>query len=562
MGEVKKKKASVDAVPVKSLVIGLFDPGMTPLFRAGLGGLAASLRARMLEIDPTARWPRGEDESVEIPVADGTAVVQSQRICIHFGPRGPEAFLQDLFEHAFRLRPPHQVIDLPGTYTSNQPVRLGIQVASQDAVTRTFLQHGSTRKPSGSKKPVSTDIDDKIEQVIVQPLKSYVHQKHETWRELADAIKGGQSVQLSGWAYPGAILRHDKFKQTGIYYSGPEALCGCFALVGCVSLQGSRNSGILVIPEPNDLLRFAETRPQLSPQKVSDAFVTGVSDAVLLVELVLRMLSRQDAFQRHGVRNVRGVLLRSTPWASQQKLRVRIIDPSQLLSHLDDEVLDLYECAVRELPTTLHIRAAAEEDQASFFPIYSELRAFITDNLAAGRRWFQDFGTAKTDDPKHPQFLHRYWSKKDNLGALRPEERKGLIKMSTYLSETEKLLVRSVHVALRQRYGAIAAECEHNDVLRKNRFDKETERWRLNFAGAKTHAQVRASLTDLWSRAGRNSELQAHWPALLPLLHPDEWQLVRDLVLLALASYAGSGAKENTSTASSGAQEQNESSPY
>jgi len=39
----KTVKGSKDAAP--PLVIGLGDPGMTPLLRAGLGGLAASLRA-------------------------------------------------------------------------------------------------------------------------------------------------------------------------------------------------------------------------------------------------------------------------------------------------------------------------------------------------------------------------------------------------------------------------------------------------------------------------------------------------------------------------------------
>ncbi len=58
------------------LVIGLSDPGMTPLLRAGLGGLAASLRAILLEEEPRTRWPS------PVSLAKATATVEPQRIRI------------------------------------------------------------------------------------------------------------------------------------------------------------------------------------------------------------------------------------------------------------------------------------------------------------------------------------------------------------------------------------------------------------------------------------------------------------------------------------------------
>lgn len=538
MGKVVTKSVSNNQGVVKSLVVRLCEPGMTPIFRAGLGGLAASLRARLLETDSAAVWPTSDNVKVEIPFCDGQAVVEATQITLHFGSSGAEPFLKELFVHAFRLRPPHQVIDLPGTYAPNHPIGLALLVAGQDALTRTFLQHGKTRKAAGGPKPIVTELDDRIERVLVQPFTWYVHQR--TWADLLSALDG-QPVPLSGWAHPGAILRHDKFKQTGFLFTAAQVLCGCFALVGCVSFQGTRNSGILVIPEPDQLLHFAVTRQLLSPRKVADAFVTGVSDAVLLVEATLRMQAQELLSQQLGVRRVSGVLLRATPWAPQQKLRVRTIEPTSI----DDEVLDQYSSIARELPSTLRIRKDTKEGEASFFPSLSELRAFVTDNMASGRRWFQGFSTAKTDDPKHPRFIHRFRNTNDDLGALWPDERKGLIQMSTYLSGTEQSLVRSIHIALRLRYGAIASECADNDRLRENRFSKEYDRLRISFAGAKTDAQVRAALTDLWSRAGRNIELQAHWHEILPLLRTEHWQLVRDLALLALASYSSQSAKEN-----------------
>jgi CRISPR-associated protein Cas8a1/Csx13 len=113
-----------------------------------------------------------------------------------------------------------------------------------------------------------------------------------------------------------------------------------------------------------------------------------------------------------------------------------------------------------------------------------------------------------------------------------------LIDMIGKLEQAEEVLVRSIHTAIRQRFGRIAEESP-NPAARQNRWDGERERWRLAFWGAKTPDQIRAALADLWSRAGTNPELQERWREILPLLRPDKWQMARDLALVALASYAG-----------------------
>ena len=71
--------------------------------------------------------------------------------------------------------------------------------------------------------------------------------------------------------------------------------------------------------------------------------------------------------------------------------------------------------------------------------------------------------------------------------------------------------------------------------------NREYERQRLAFAGAKTADALRHALADLWSRAGSNRELQKAWPHVLPLLSNEKWRLAQDLALLALASYQGQG---------------------
>ena len=113
-----------------------------------------------------------------------------------------------------------------------------------------------------------------------------------------------------------------------------------------------------------------------------------------------------------------------------------------------------------------------------------------------------------------------------------------MIEQSIWKDRGESTVVRAVHEALRKRYGKIADENNGNPGAMKKRWEREYDRWRLAFAGAKTPDQFRKSLCDLLSRTGANPVLQAEWERLLPMLDASRWQQTRDLALLALASYS------------------------
>lgn len=109
----------------------------------------------------------------------------------------------------------------------------------------------------------------------------------------------------------------------------------------------------------------------------------------------------------------------------------------------------------------------------------------------------------------------------------------------------ERQTVEAIHEAMRNRYGQIADENQNNQIAMKNRMKRFRERLRLALAGAKREADVRFALTDLFCRGGNNAVLREHWTTVLPILRGN-WQLARDLGLLALASYAGRDDTELT----------------
>jgi CRISPR-associated protein Cas8a1/Csx13 len=520
-----------------SLVIELDAPGMTPLLRAGLGGLAAALRFLLLENDERADWP------APIDIAGARATVEPRRVTLEWNGAKPDVVLRKLFEKSFRLSKAG-VITLAGTFEPSAPPSRPLAILLQEGLKRTFLQHGKTTTKSGAIRTATEEVDDQRFSFQWQPYADYAHQREDAWGQIAKALVTGRSIELAGWSYPGASQKHVKFAETRCEYMPAHALCALFAQIGCLSLDvRPGRMGALIIAEPSDLVSFAFLRPRLTPSRPADAFVASLGDAVLATQTLVRMDEIRGGHP--AIAATHGVLLRSLPWAPQQKNRCRTLD----VDSVPGAVLDLFFDVAQALPTRLlATRTDDDEDgDGGYFVATSALRAFVADNLAVGQKWYAGFASATTGGKK-PRFLHCLRDRdRNNLGALYPEERRGLIIMNDHLDDAEKALVASVHTAMRQRFGRIADETENlPEATRRNRFAAERERWRLAFAGSKTHEQVRAALANLWSLAGPNEELRRSWERILPLLGPRNWHAARDLALVALASYQSASPLEDS----------------
>lgn len=519
-------KRAAKSAPAGSLRIGLSDPGMTPLFRAGLGGLAASLFAIA---EAERGWP------ANIPLAGGMACVEAQAVTISWKEGRRSALLADLCQRSFRLEDDR--VDLPGA-RGKRPNEAVLAALLQQGLQRTILQFHSHVKPADKDAVASSVIDDNRLQVACPTLKSYLH-KEQGATLLEKALARG-SVELAGWAHPGAAQRHVRVKATACAYSPGLAISALFAVVGCVAyLAPNQHGGVLLVPEPRDLQVFGEMRRSLTPKDARDVFVASGADAVLNAELALRAGSGKA---RRAASNFGAVVMRSLPWAKQQKTRSAVLEPTAI----PEPRLQAYADAMAELRPRIIVRkdrdADDDDDAGEAFVRPSLLRGFVADNIAAGREWYAGFASARTDGKK-PRYLHRPYVNGGN-GALYREDVEALQKMTDHLQDEEKDFVRSIHCALAQRFGAIHDEVGDNKVVLQKRFEKESDHWRYAFSGAKTQSRLRAAVCDLWSRAGSNRVLQESWNDVLPLLSPRRWEAARDLALLALASYKGKGRQD------------------
>jgi CRISPR-associated protein Cas8a1/Csx13 len=539
-----KKSAAPDHLTMK-----LSAPGMTVLHRAGLGGLACTLKyieraqKRGLLLDkelPGGLWREGAPWQID-----------ARSVTLFFGkPTQAKDYLKKLFRIAFQIK--DGLIYLPGQYEMEPG--LAARADLQAGLTLTFLQHGKVRKLL--KEPTTVTYDPEgagVPGVVVEFRKCQAFKHQKGWQQLLDN-KGYLTTKpgrVDGPLSPGAVVRHVAFTGDTTVEDRADCLLPLyFAMVGCLALPVNRGVAALLIPDVEDLHTFASLRPLMTPTTAKDCQVPSAADAVLQAQVRLRSKQQVDAY---GLPGCQAMTFMPTPWAKQQKSRVATV----AVPPGEDGRLDRFEMALAELPRKIILKTVKEKkgrgrekvttERTDAFRVDSTVRPLVAENLALDRPWYTGFVRLMLGSSKD----------KGSACSKTAYERKGLNAMTNatifWDHDGEAAVVRAVQEALRSRYGRIADENKSNPVGMKNRFAGEYDRWRLAFAGAKTPDQFRGALCDLFSRAGNNSVLRQSWVQVLPFLDARRWQLTRDLALLGLASYAGKGDTQTTGAPDSAA---------
>ncbi|MFC1759849.1 type I-MYXAN CRISPR-associated Cas8a1/Cmx1, partial [Planctomycetota bacterium] len=453
----KNAAAKKKTPPPDHLTMRLFAPGMTEMHRAGLGGLAATLKLierRVVDDEiEDDELPGGPWDDEETPPWD----VTPDSITLRFGkPENAAEFLECLFAFAFALD--GDLVCLPAQYDGEgQSI---VRAMIQQGITLTFLQHGLTRKLAKKTTELTYNPEGKPGKEIVFEYKACSSYKHQSgWQELIDKKKGTLSskpIEISGPMSPGAVVRHNAFSgQTKIEETAELILPLYFSLIGGLTLSINRGSGVLIVPEVNDLLHFASKRSRMTPRNPRECQITGGSDAVL--QAMVRLRSDKDA-SKHRLPGCHAITFQPTPWASQQKSRVH----SAYVPAGSSVSLDQFETALACLPPKVVSRVVKETkgrgkskqvtEREDHFWVDSVVRALVADNLAQGQPWYLGFVDLMTKiDPVSKQPIR-------NKVLF---ERKGLNEMINKIQwqdRGESTVVRAVHEAMRRRYGKIASE--------------------------------------------------------------------------------------------------------
>ena len=533
------------------LTMNLFAPGMTALHRAGLGGLACTLKA--IERHHKAGLLRDDKVPGEMTGGEYPWAVDEQSVTLRFGkPENAGAYLKALFAFAFQIR--DGVIFLPGQYP-DPPPSLAVRAEMQAGLTLTFIQHGQTRE-LGPTTPYYVDPDGSGSGTIAIDFRHCTWFKHQDgWCDLRDAktqTLGAGRVEVSGPLNPGAVVRHVAFGLASRIDERPSGVLPLyFGMVGCLALTVTRGTGILLVPEVNDLESFQVDRPQITPRTVAECRVAGVGDAVLQALVRLRARSVNDEASLPGCLAAR---FAATAWASKQKSRVNAVthdaagahkvEPSQRTA--EDTALTRFEVAMAELPPRVRHKVVAETigtgkskqrvDRDDYFWAESAIRPHIAANLATGRPWYDEFVALFRDEEARKRVSYE-------TGGLR-----AMAKNRTLTDDDEARYIAAVHRAIyrgrgriyRDTMGVAAAEARMpaSDATFK-RWEKFMQNLRLRLVGAKTATQVQDVISELLARYGTLTELRDRAAAVLvrEFAYGDDWQRARNLALFALASY-------------------------
>ena len=509
-----------------SLRIGLFQPGMSHQHRLGLAGLYMTLK-------------HFTDQGIAYPKAEWE--LSKDAVTINWDGSAGD-FFKWLIENSFGF-------DRDGLvdFAAHRAHPMGDvnKIHLSQSLLGSYLQH-----PRHNKIPKKTHncvkaIEFGIESAVItyRPfVKPYAHST--AYAQLSDVkgkLKG--KLEVKGWLFPGAAERHSGLSGITTIHEPPEKfLCLLYSPVASLFFRLSHRSpdgkyderrGVaIVIPHVDDLSQYSHNfnRYLLSP--VEHLSADSVGDAGLL-SLVL--LKAEQKLKDLGISGCSVITLGTVGWAKQQKTRTQLLT----LDDINIIVLDQFDLALHCLPNRILFTSTKTNDdspdiQKRLFVSTSYVRGFIAGNIAEGIEWFRGFSGLMASK-KQAQMV---FFEKGGLQTMVEEIR--------WDNEADKTFIDAVHAAIRNRYGALAAQASKRGE--KIPFDREFTRMRTGLMRAKNAQTLRAELADLFARGGVNKVLQEKWQDILPIFSSHDWQRSRDLALLALASYAGKGAEHIEAT--------------
>jgi CRISPR-associated protein Cas8a1/Csx13 len=422
--ERKRPAKAAKAQPRDCLTMRLFAPGMTILHRAGLGGLACTLkyieRAYAANALTDSDVPGGPWLQPNQPPWSTT----DDSITLQFGePEGARDFMQRLFAIAFQIK--DGLIDLPGQYPGLPPA-FAVRAELQNGVTLSFLQHGKTRDLAKTPSTVQVDpTGDGLSLVTVEYKRCGGYKHQSAWEDLVDS-KGRlveKEVPIEGPLNPGAVVRHNAFSADTKASDPPERILPLyFALVGCLAMPVNRGVGVLIIPDVENLKDFPTDRAAMTPTSARECRVAGGSDAVLQAMVRLRARGLAESTRMLSCLAVR---FAPTTWSTQQKSRVNAFtaDFRDAIRFAPEEpsdadlALERFEIALALLPPRVpepkppgspskvspskraRRSTKPKTDNRQSFWAESVVRPLVADNLAHGQRWYDDFARLASSRP-------------------------------------------------------------------------------------------------------------------------------------------------------------------
>jgi CRISPR-associated protein Cas8a1/Csx13 len=490
------------------------------------------------------------------------------------GPARP-AF-EKLIEWAWQVTKKDGVLYLPGVHDTHERDNFYLRVPTHTGIMRTFLQHTNVQ-PKGEPVQKIVQLEDNREisvsyqPPIIRPPKvkegaapTPVAEPKKLLKPAKDVgelfdRKGAfrtEVVELSNWVYPGIAGRYGG---EGAWKGMPErAVLLMLAPTVCLfqRLQGEGGNWVFVVPDVRDLEDFAPTRRRMA---LNADFVDVASMGDAGLQFFAEYSSKKP---RRSLAGCRVVAMGKVGYYASQSIRKAVLDVTA-----DQHQVDRYRLLHQQFPNVYvpprteetntesdvkrkkpakAKKPADEPPQAAGFIKLPAARGRIADNLVNRRPWYEslhvpqswDLAEMERQRKKSPgKSIERLWF--EALCYQRSKLMKLIREEAMWDTEAEKVFVEAFWEVMDSLYAQEAAATERGGSRTiMDRFEDLNDDIRRKLTQAKTRTLLRAALSDLFAKAGRQKTIRTHPAAIWRLIdHPDHWRKGRDLALLALSSH-------------------------
>lgn len=554
----------------------LSDPGMDLLERAGLAGLHMAL---------TAASEAGRDLS---PLTWTDADLTEDSVTVRWtGP--PKPAFQKLIEWAWQVR--DGVLYFPAVHERVQAANWHLRVSMHNGIMRTFLQHpnvqpkldavtrgvqiGEDKHVTVSFEPPAMRVDDlerPVNEKTKRPHKKKVasscvkpHDDIEGLFTSRDQFKR-PVVSLSNWLYPGIAGRYGEEKS----WEGQAERAVLLMLAPTVCLyqrlQGEGNNWVVVVPDVRDLEAFGDARRRLhlGPEFVDVAslgdaglrFVAefGSQPARRELEAGCRVLAMGYVGYYQGQSIRKSVLdVGSEPIPVRRYRRLQGTFPNHFVRRKADPPASGNLPPKKGRGKAKPVTPTKDAPTGNGWYKLPTGRGRIADNLVNGRPWYRDLFVPMqwdSDEVDRIRKQHRGMSAERLWFTALSYQRTKLMRLiaedDMWDTEAEKVFIEACWQMLDSLYAQEADAVKRGGSrTAADRFEHLNDDIRRSLLQAKTRTLLRAVLSGLFARAGRQKQIGAHTPAIWRLIdHPEHWQKGRDLALLALASHRSKAVRE------------------
>jgi CRISPR-associated protein Cas8a1/Csx13 len=482
------------------MTLQLDDRRLTMLHSAGIAGLAMTL-AQLDRLYPQAHQrPAGLSwllDEVKIEL---------------FWTGDDEIALGWLLGESFKIDG-DGLISLTGIMPA--AMEFSAKLAVHQGIIKSFLQHGASRKSKDSTTAIS--IDRKDVEIGYKKLTSYAHQKFV--KDLCDR-KGRLKIEpigIKSWLYPGATVRHNVDEEATIFRESPElALALIFAPLACqffflpIDNFFTNPRIALVIPGVTNLMTASGSFLSMAKVNYQDrCILNGVEAGWRFFERDRQVNNDVD----DRIITCQIVTFQADKWTNYQRFRSRVD-----VMEVRDTVLDRYQ----QLTSKFSTNRLVSTKKAQHFLVATKLNESIVENIIRDSPFFRGL-TQLVNDTNH-------WTE---LGINKKRLKE--IMNDTIDNKTYKVFITACHKAMRTEFAKLYDKAEGNDYIQ---FDRLKKRIRHDIIICEESRSFRRWLVKFWSGCSDNVADFNDIDALLPsILVEGEWELFKDLALLALVTY-------------------------